>query len=118
MEEEKIKCPYCKSTQITIANKGVNTGGAIGGAILAGGVGAILGGMSGNKTKLLCMSCGASYTPEERNEKELRNKTYVDNIAAYNKMTPDQKKSQNVFTCGILLMFLVAVIIFLIAFSM
>lgn len=59
--EELIKCPKCKSTQLTTNDKGFGLGkAAIGGALL-GPVG-LLGGVIGSKNiRITCLKCGHNW---------------------------------------------------------
>ena len=61
----KVKCPVCKSTNITFMQndrKSFSVGKAVGGAILTGGVGAIAG-FAGKKGKnqYHCNNCGRNF---------------------------------------------------------
>lgn len=60
-EEEKIKCPNCKSTQITANKKGFSGVKAVGGAVLTGGIGILAGTIGSNKILLTCLSCGKQF---------------------------------------------------------
>lgn len=60
-EEEKIKCPKCKSTQITAHKKGFSGAKAVGGAVLTGGIGILAGTIGSNKIFLTCLSCGNKF---------------------------------------------------------
>lgn len=59
--EEKIKCPNCKSTQITAHKKGFSGAKAFGGAVLTGGIGILAGTIGSNKILLTCLSCGNKF---------------------------------------------------------
>lgn len=61
IEEEKIKCPDCKSTQITAHKKGFSGIKAVGGAVLTGGIGILAGTIGSNKLLLTCLSCGNKF---------------------------------------------------------
>lgn len=55
------RCPKCHSTQITYGGNRVSLGrAAIGGAV-AGGPGAVLGGMTGKKGYAVCLNCGKRW---------------------------------------------------------
>ncbi len=61
MSDEKIKCPKCGSSQISVNNKGFGLGKAAAGGILLGPVG-LLGGLIGSKKiKITCLKCGHSW---------------------------------------------------------
>ncbi len=60
-EKEKIKCPKCKSTQITAHKKGFSGVKAVGGAVLTGGIGILAGTIGSNKILLTCLSCGNKF---------------------------------------------------------
>lgn len=56
-----VKCPKCKSTQITAAQKGYSATKGLAGAFLTGGVG-LLAGFHGSKDLLVyCMKCGHKW---------------------------------------------------------
>jgi tellurium resistance protein TerD len=62
-EPEQIKCPKCRSHQITANSKGFGLGKAVAGGLLAGPVG-LLGGVIGSKTVVItCLSCGHKWEP-------------------------------------------------------
>lgn len=77
-EEEKIKCPNCKSTQITTYKKGFSGVKAVGGVVLTGGIGILAGTIGSNKILLTCLSCGNKFKVGEDfeglKEKENRKK--------------------------------------------
>ena len=62
----KITCPRCGSDQISVNAKGLSIGRAAVGGVLAGGVGAILGGLSSGKVKVSCLKCGHSWIAGKR----------------------------------------------------
>ncbi len=69
LKKDKIPyCPKCHSTNITFVRKRFSlgrtiVGGAIGSVInpIAGGAGAVLGGLSGKKGKVKCLNCGKEW---------------------------------------------------------
>lgn len=63
MEEDKVHCPECNSTQITADKKGYHAGKAIAGVILTGGVGLLAGFHGSKKLVLYCMACGHKFKP-------------------------------------------------------
>lgn len=57
-KDTRIRCPKCRSEQISSGTKGFSLGKAAVGGVLLGGVG-LLGGVIGSKKVVLnCMSCG------------------------------------------------------------
>jgi DNA-directed RNA polymerase subunit M/transcription elongation factor TFIIS len=61
LADEQIKCPKCKSTQISAGNKGIGIGKAAVGGILLGPIG-LLGGLFGSKTVMVtCLKCGNKW---------------------------------------------------------
>ncbi|MFE2863229.1 hypothetical protein [Sphingobacterium multivorum] len=63
--EEKLKCPKCNSTQLTADKRGFNTGKAVAGAVLTGGIGLLAGLHGKDNIVVYCMSCGESWKPSE-----------------------------------------------------
>lgn len=69
LKKDKIPyCPKCHSTNITFVRKRFSlgrtiVGGAIGSVInpIAGGAGAVLGGLSSKKGKVKCLNCGKEW---------------------------------------------------------
>lgn len=59
-----VRCPKCKSTQITSNQKGFSTGKAVVGTIVGGIPGTIIGGKMGSKKVIItCLKCGKQWTP-------------------------------------------------------
>lgn len=56
-----IRCPKCKSDQITANKKGFNISGAVVGDILLGPIGIIAGSKNQHKVVITCLSCGHSW---------------------------------------------------------
>jgi predicted RNA-binding Zn-ribbon protein involved in translation (DUF1610 family) len=56
-----IRCPKCKSDQITSHKKGYGMGKGAAGFVLTGGVGLAVGFFGANKVKVTCLSCGNSW---------------------------------------------------------
>lgn len=54
-------CPKCKSTNLTLVNKKLSIGRAIVGGVVAGEVGAMLGGLTSKKGKVKCINCGHTW---------------------------------------------------------
>ena len=54
-------CPKCGSTSISTSNKKLNMNRAFIGGVLAGGIGAIIGGTTRKKIKCVCLTCGHKW---------------------------------------------------------
>ncbi|CAM2949321.1 hypothetical protein HAHI6034_05785 [Hathewaya histolytica] len=69
-KEGIVFCPKCKSTCVTYTekHKKLSVGRAITGGILAGGTGAVLGGLTSKKVKgkVKCLNCGHEWKPGKR----------------------------------------------------
>lgn len=65
---EEIKCPRCKSNQITANKKGFSVGKAAAGALLTGGVGLLAGTIGSNKVVITCLACGHQFKPGAQKE--------------------------------------------------
>lgn len=63
VEADLIKCPKCKSTQITANKKGFGVGKAVVGVALTGGIGALGGFIGSNKVVITCLKCGNQWKP-------------------------------------------------------
>lgn len=62
LKRDKVPfCPKCKSTSITFVNKKLSIGRTIAGDVIAGGAGAVLGGVTSKKGKLKCLNCGHDW---------------------------------------------------------
>ncbi len=61
--EEPIRCPRCRSTQITANRKGFGLGKAAAGGLLLGPVGLLGGFFGSSKVKITCLKCGYSWKP-------------------------------------------------------
>jgi tellurium resistance protein TerD len=62
-EDDAVKCPKCRSTQIAAGNQGFGLGKAAVGGLLLGPVG-LLGGMIGSKKiEITCLKCGHKWKP-------------------------------------------------------
>lgn len=59
----EIKCPRCKSTQLSANKQGFGVGKALTGAVLTGGIGLLAGGINSNKVNITCLQCGHSFRP-------------------------------------------------------
>lgn len=60
-----LKCPKCNSTQLTADKRGFNSGKAVAGAVLTGGVGLLAGLHGKDRLVVYCMSCGSKWKPED-----------------------------------------------------
>lgn len=60
---DEIKCPKCKSTQITSKTKGFGLGKAAVGGILLGPIGLAGGLLGSKKIKVVCLKCGKEWIP-------------------------------------------------------
>ncbi len=56
-------CPKCGSTSITANKKGVGIGKAAVGAVVAGPIGLLAGGIGKNKITCTCLNCGHKFKP-------------------------------------------------------
>ncbi|WP_289055200.1 zinc-ribbon domain-containing protein [Carboxylicivirga marina] len=63
VKTDKIKCPKCKSTQLTSNKKGFSLGNAVVGGVLTGGVGLLGGFVGSNKIIITCLKCGKKWNP-------------------------------------------------------
>ncbi len=63
--EDTIRCPKCKSSQITANKKGFSGKKAVAGALLTGGIGLLAGTIGSNKIKITCLSCGNTFNAGE-----------------------------------------------------
>lgn len=62
MKKDKIPfCPKCHSTSITYQGKKLSVGRAMVGGAIAGGAGAVLGGLTSKKGNLKCLNCGHEW---------------------------------------------------------
>lgn len=58
-----VKCPKCKSDQVTANKKGFSGKQAVAGAVLTGGIGLLAGTIGSNKVKITCLNCGHEFAP-------------------------------------------------------
>lgn len=82
-KEDLMKCPYCKSTQLTTSQKGFSAGKALAGGVLLGGVGLLAGTLGSGNVKITCLKCGHNFkagdyekevekfSPKPKTEKEI-----------------------------------------------
>lgn len=59
--DSMAKCPKCGSVSLAGGKKGFGVGKAVAGAVLAGGIGLLAGGIGANKTLVTCMNCGYKF---------------------------------------------------------
>ncbi|ACH40668.1 hypothetical protein Gbem_3676 [Citrifermentans bemidjiense Bem] len=62
-DDEPIRCPKCRSSQITAQRDGVSLSRAAVGGFLFGGAGMVTGGLGGNKILITCLKCGKQWKP-------------------------------------------------------
>ena len=60
-ESEPLKCPKCRSTDLTANKKGYRLGNAVAGLVLTGGIGLLGGFVGSNKVKVTCLKCGNNW---------------------------------------------------------
>jgi len=65
-EDGAVRCPRCRSTQISANKKGFSGINAVGGVLLVGGIGALAGTVGSNKIKITCMSCNYQFDPGDK----------------------------------------------------
>lgn len=63
VQEDKLYCPFCGSSQLTATKKGFGAGKAVAGAVLAGGVGLLAGFIGSGNVKIICLNCGCQWKP-------------------------------------------------------
>lgn len=63
MEEDKLYCPLCGSSQLVANKKGFGAGKALTGALLTGGIGLLAGFIGSGKVKVTCLRCGSKWEP-------------------------------------------------------
>lgn len=59
--DERVKCPNCGSTEITVMKEGFNAQGACCGALLVGPLGLLCGANEANKLNRHCLKCGHKW---------------------------------------------------------
>jgi len=62
-EASLVKCPKCKSTQITASQNGYSAGKGLAGAFLTGGIGLLAGFIGSKDLVVYCMKCGHNWKP-------------------------------------------------------
>ena len=65
-QEDVIRCPRCKSTQLSANKRGFSLGKAAAGGIITGGIGLLGGFIGSGKVKITCLKCGNSWTTGKR----------------------------------------------------
>lgn len=65
MEDDKLYCPNCGSSQLVANKKGFGAGKALTGAVLTGGIGLLAGFVGSGKVKVTCLRCGRKWEPGE-----------------------------------------------------
>ena len=63
--ESEIRCPKCKSNQLSANKKGFSFKNALFGGVLTGGVGLIAGTIGSSKVRITCLNCGKVFKPGE-----------------------------------------------------
>lgn len=79
MEEDKLYCPNCGSSQLVANKKGFGAGKAVAGALLTGGVGLLAGFIGSGKVKVTCLKCGCKWDAGELRTTPLPSKKESDN---------------------------------------
>lgn len=62
-DTSSIRCPKCRSTQMTAQKQGFGLGKAAVGGVLAGGIGLLGGFIRSRKVYLTCLKCGHKFKP-------------------------------------------------------
>lgn len=65
---DDVKCPKCGSTNIVATKKGWDTGATAVGALIAGPIGLLAGGLNKNEIILACLKCGHRWVLRKKNE--------------------------------------------------
>lgn len=100
-KEKLLKCPKCRSTELTTSKKGFSAGQAIAGAVVAGGVGILAGAIGNNKIQITCLECGHTFKPGED----------VDNARKKRiQKAKEQRESKQMMKSPIFWIFLIALI--------
>lgn len=61
----EARCPKCGSTSLSVSRKGFGYGKAAAGAVLAGPLGILAGGIGANGSVITCMNCGHKFNPKK-----------------------------------------------------
>lgn len=62
-DEEPVRCPRCRSAQLSANKKGFGLGKAAAGGLLLGPVGLLGGFLGSSKVKITCLKCGYTWKP-------------------------------------------------------
>ena len=86
MEEDKLYCPHCGSSQLVANKKGFGAGKAVTGALLTGGIGLLAGFIGSGDVKVTCLKCGQQWSPGQLrttplSQKEIESNKSTDNIS-------------------------------------
>ncbi len=81
--EQKVCCPYCRSTQIQSKTAGFSIVKAAVGAVLVGPVGLLGGTLGANKVRLYCLKCGREWS--------LNKQIKFNNQKSYSELTQSEK---------------------------
>ena len=60
---DQTQCPKCRSTNTHVGRKGASLGKAVGGAVIAGPVGALAGLHGSGDIEAVCLNCGKKWNP-------------------------------------------------------
>ncbi len=63
--DEPLRCPKCRSTQLSADKKGFGAGKALIGGVLTGGVGLLAGFIGSKKIMITCLKCGHQWKAGE-----------------------------------------------------
>jgi DNA-directed RNA polymerase subunit RPC12/RpoP len=64
-EDDQVRCPQCRSTQLSADKKGFGAGKALIGGVLTGGVGLLAGFIGSKKVMITCLKCGHQWKAGE-----------------------------------------------------
>lgn len=86
MEEDKLYCLHCGSSQLVANKKGFGAGKAVTGALLTGGIGLLAGFIGSGDVKVTCLKCGQQWSPGQLrttplSQKEIESNKSTDNIS-------------------------------------
>jgi DNA-directed RNA polymerase subunit RPC12/RpoP len=113
MEEQKISCPKCGSSQLTANKKGFSGKKAVVGGILTGGIGILAGTLGSNKILITCLNCGNQFKPGDSYKKEQKFQVEQAKIDRRIKAKEDLKNAPlavKIITYGIILLLIVGLI--------
>lgn len=116
MEEDKLYCPHCGSSQLTANKKGFGAGKAIGGAILTGGIGLLAGFIGSGNVKITCLKCGCTWKPGQLKTTPLSKSQEQE---CYNRPQIKEQESnnpENFIVTGLMLVLWLCVVIAIIIF--